>query len=127
MGLKARILQQFTLLLSLITEAIPLKLIQILQSFPQSHNDANSSSFMALWKKPHYSLIYRLDLVASRQLPQSHKANPKRTAGLIKKDASKLKHKYAEICRFLLPIRQFTTGVPVSPPFIFAPWCITFF
>lgn len=38
-------------LLSLITEAISLKPIWILQSFPQSLNNANSSSSMAIWEK----------------------------------------------------------------------------
>lgn len=46
--------------LSLIKEVISLKLIQILQSFPQSLNDANSSSSMDLsGKKPTCSLVYK--------------------------------------------------------------------
>lgn len=37
---------------SLITEAIPLKPIRILQSFPQSLHNTNSSSSTAPWEKP---------------------------------------------------------------------------
>lgn len=72
-------------LLSLITDAIPLKLIQILQSFPQSHNDANSSSFMAPWKKLLCSLFTDLPWLPAGNCSNPTKPTPKEQQDWFKK------------------------------------------